>query len=111
VVEKEGRSSSGSGAERSRVRQSDRRAGMASGGAVEGSSARSRWRRAGEQGRVTGHGRCDAARLTGGAGRQRGPVSATGCGREWGKRGSTVAGHRQVDPASTVPGGAVQTRF
>jgi hypothetical protein len=38
-------------------------------------------------------------------------VSAAGCGRERGKQGRAVVGHRQVGPASTVPGGAVQTRF
>jgi hypothetical protein len=43
------------------------------------------WRLAGEQGRVAGRGRRGMARPTGGAGRQRGPVSAAGCRRERGK--------------------------
>jgi hypothetical protein len=51
-----------------RARQSDHMVGMAPGGAVRGDSARSRWRRAGEQGRTAG------ARATGrGCDRQVGP--------------------------------------
>jgi hypothetical protein len=62
-----------------------------------------------EAGWRTGEG--GRAQLTGGAGRQRGLVSVMGCGRERGKQGSAAAGHRQAGPASTLPGGAVQTRF
>jgi hypothetical protein len=58
---------------------------MALGGTVEGGSTRSRWRQAGEQGRAVGRGQRGAAWLTGGAGRQRGPVSKAGCRRESGK--------------------------
>jgi hypothetical protein len=53
----------------------------------------------------------DAARLTGGAELQRGPMSAARCGRERGKRGSAAVGHRQASPTNTVSGGVVQTRF
>jgi hypothetical protein len=83
--------------------QPGRGAGMAPGGAVGGGSARSRRRRAGEQGRAT--------RLTGGAERQRGPVSAARCKRERGKRGSVEVGRQQAGPTSTVPRSADQTRF
>jgi hypothetical protein len=75
-----------------RDRQPDREARMALGGVVRGSIVRSRRRRAGEQGRAAGRGRHGAAWLTDGAERQRGPMSAAGCGRERGKRGSTAAG-------------------
>jgi hypothetical protein len=56
-------------------------------------------------------GAADVARLIGGVGRQRGPVSAVGCRRERGKRGGMAVGHRQVGPVGTVPGSVVQTRF
>jgi hypothetical protein len=89
---------------------SDHRVRMASGGVVEGSSARSQWRRAGEHGRAAGCGQRGAARLTGEAQWQRGLVSEVGCGRERGKRGSAAAGHRSAGPGRTVPD-AIQTRF
>jgi hypothetical protein len=37
--------------------------------------------------------------------------SAAGCGRERGKQGGAVTGHRQAGPTDTALGGAVQTRF
>jgi hypothetical protein len=58
----------------SAVGSTDRRVRMASGNAVEGGSARSRWRQAGKQGRAAGRGQRDVAWLTGGAEGQRGPV-------------------------------------
>jgi hypothetical protein len=42
-----------------------------------------------------------------GPGGNRARWSMVGCGRERGKRGGAAAGHRQVGPSSTVPGGAV----
>jgi hypothetical protein len=111
-VEKEGSSTSGSGAERRGVRcrrllQISGRMGSAEremwgsvqachvakgerekegGGAGRQLEAAARAHGGGglaNKGRRWGVG--DAARLTGRAGRQRGPVSATGCGRERGK--------------------------
>jgi hypothetical protein len=84
--------------------------GTAPGGAVRGNSVRSQRRWAGEQGRAVGRGRRGATRLTGGVGWQRGPVSAVGCGRERGKRGSMAVGRRQADPGRKVSG-AIQTQF
>jgi hypothetical protein len=107
-VPRGGRKTGERGGSRAWHGSTDRGVGMAPGGAVEGGSARSRWRRAGEQGRETW---CGTARLIGGAGGQRSPVSAVRCGRETGKKGSTTAGHRQAGPTSTVPGSVVQTRF
>jgi hypothetical protein len=46
-------------------------------------------------------------RLTSGAGRVGGPVSAAGCGREREERGSTMARCRHAGLRSTEPGGAV----
>jgi hypothetical protein len=55
---------------------------MAPKGTIGGGSSRSQQRHAGEQGRAVRRGRRSAARLTGEAGRQQGPVSAVGCRRE-----------------------------
>jgi hypothetical protein len=61
-----------------RGRQPDHGVGMAPSGAIGGGRVRSRWRWVGEQERAAGHTRRGAVRLTGGTGRQRGPVSAAG---------------------------------
>jgi hypothetical protein len=70
-------------------------------------AARARWRRVAEQGRRQGAGDTTWVRLTSGAGRVEGPVSAAGCGREREERGSATVGHRHVGPGSTVAGGTI----
>jgi hypothetical protein len=64
------------------VSTTDRGVGMALGSAIRGGNARSRWRRAGEQGRAAGRGQRGATRLTGGAGRQWRPVVSSGVREE-----------------------------
>jgi hypothetical protein len=58
-------------------------------------------------GREGGGGVPGAAVGSAGPGGNRAQWSMVGCGRERGKRGGAAAGHRQVGPSSTVPGGAV----
>jgi hypothetical protein len=82
------------------VSSADRGVGMAPGGAVRGGSARSRWKRAGEQGRAAGRRRRGVARLTGGPGGNEARWSVAGAGRQ---RGSVTTGRRQAGPGHTAP--------
>jgi hypothetical protein len=78
--------------------------GMAPGGTVGGGSAHSRWRRASEHGRVAGRGRCGAAGLIGGVGRQQGTVVSSRVWEEDRKVRQFHNGSPMAGPGHTMPG-------